>query len=58
MHVNMAKFCMTADKAHNFCTNLIFLFQNDEKKVAELLAAGANPNVRDNAGWSPLVSEL
>jgi len=29
--------------------------QNDVDRVRELLRQGANPNVRDHAGWIPLV---
>ena len=36
-----------------FCCHF---FQGDFAKVKELLEEGAPPNVKDNAGWTPLVS--
>lgn len=38
------------------CAYQYYLFQNDVVRVKQLLAKTANPNVRDNAGWTPLVS--
>ncbi|XP_052812599.1 BRCA1-associated RING domain protein 1-like isoform X2 [Mya arenaria] len=32
----------------------VAVIKNDVRRVQELLALGANPNVRDNAGWTPL----
>ena len=29
--------------------------QGEEETVRQLLSDGANPNSRDNAGWTPLV---
>ena len=35
---------------------LIFCFsQGDEGAIKSLLQQGANPNTKDNAGWTPLV---
>lgn len=31
------------------------MFQNKIDSVFELLKDGSNPNVKDNAGWTPLV---
>ena len=33
----------------------VLFFQGDLSAVKELLDRGDNPNVRDNAGWTPLV---
>ncbi len=32
------------------------MLQGDDAKVRELLEEGANPNAKDHAGWTPLVS--
>lgn len=34
---------------------MIFMFQNKIDFAFELLKDGFNPNVKDNAGWTPLV---
>lgn len=39
---------------NKFIQNILF-FQGDLSAVRELLDRGDNPNVRDNAGWTPLV---
>lgn len=33
-------------------------FQGEKARVEELLKAGATPNTRDNAGWTPLVNTI
>ena len=33
------------------------LFQGNLTVMQDLLQQGLNPNVRDNAGWTPLVSK-
>lgn len=34
------------------------ILQNNAEEVKYLLLAGANPNTKDNAGWTPLVRNI
>ena len=39
------------------CTITILPFQGCVETVRKLLAEGADPNTKDHAGWTPLVSD-
>lgn len=35
----------------------MFILQKNAEQVKHLLLAGASPNTKDNAGWTPLVNK-
>lgn len=35
----------------------MIILQRNAEQVKHLLLAGANPNTKDNAGWTPLVNK-
>ena len=51
----LVRFCYIISYTATAC---IFYFQGNLGLVQDLLQQGLNPNVRDNAGWTPLVCVL
>lgn len=48
--------CICVFSSSLFHKSVFFPAQGDLAAVEQLLKNGADPNVKDNAGWTPLVS--